>query len=50
MRQIDVETYKRAVQLSGFVGTRAEMDRAVDLGNAVKGVRSVANDLRLKSE
>ena len=48
--QINVETYKRVVQLSGFVKTRADMDKAVDLAGGVQGVRSVANDLRLRSE
>lgn len=46
--QINVETYKSVVQLSGFVTTGAEMDKAVDLAREVKGVRSVKNDIRLK--
>jgi osmotically-inducible protein OsmY len=49
LKQIDVETYKHMVQLSGFVGTRAEMDKAVDLAHGVEGVRTVKNDMRLKS-
>lgn len=48
--QINVETYKQVVQLSGFVGTRAEMDKAVDLAHGIEGVRSVKNDIRLKSQ
>ncbi len=46
--QINVETYKNVVQLSGFVSTRAEMNKAVDVASAVPGVRSVRNDMRLK--
>lgn len=46
--QINVETYKNVVQLSGFVSTRAEMKKAVDVASAVPGVRSVKNDMRLK--
>lgn len=47
--QIHVETYKRVVSLSGFVKTPAEIDKAADLANAVQGVRSVSNNLRVKS-
>lgn len=46
--QINVETYKNVVQLSGFVSTGAEMIKAVDVAGAVQGVRSVKNDMRLR--
>jgi hyperosmotically inducible protein len=46
--QINVETYKNAVQLSGFVASNAEMTKAVEIARSVTGVRSVQNDLRLK--
>lgn len=46
--QINVETYKNVVQLSGFVNTGADMNKAVDVARSVKGVVSVKNDLRLK--
>jgi hyperosmotically inducible protein len=46
--QINVETYRNVVQLSGFVGTGANMDKAVHLAGAVKGVSSVRNDMRLR--
>lgn len=45
---IKVETFKGIVQLSGFVSTRAEADRAVALAQGVTGVQSVKNDMRLK--
>ena len=45
---INVETYRNVVQLSGFVSTGANMDKAVHLANAVKGVSSVRNDMRLR--
>lgn len=48
-RTIDpIETYRNVVQLSGFVSTGANMDKAVHLAGAVKGVNSVRNDLRLR--
>ena len=45
--QIHVETYKNVVQLSGFVNTRADMDKAVEVARTVGGVSSVKNDMRL---
>lgn len=46
--QINVETFKGVVQLSGFVSTRADIDRAVEIARSVKGVESVKNDMRLR--
>lgn len=46
--EIKVETYKGVVQLSGFVGTQADIDRAVEVARGVNGVVSVKNDMRLK--
>jgi osmotically-inducible protein OsmY len=46
--QINVETFKAVVQLSGFVSTRADMDKAIEVARKVKGVESVKNDMRLK--
>ena len=43
-----VETFKGAVQLSGFVGTQADINKAVAVTQAISGVRSVKNDMRLK--
>lgn len=46
--EVNVETFKGEVQLSGFIGSKEEMDRAVELARSVKGVESVKNDMRLK--
>jgi osmotically-inducible protein OsmY len=46
--EINVETFKGRVQLSGFVSSRASVDRAVAVAQGVKGVTSVANDMRVK--
>ena len=46
--EINVETFKGRVQLSGFVRDRASVDRAVQVAQAVGGVTSVANDMRVK--
>ena len=46
--EINVETFKGRVQLSGFVGSSASMERAVAVASGVGGVSSVGNDMRLK--
>lgn len=46
--EINVETFKGAVQLSGFVSKPENMATAVAVARGVKGVQSVKNDMRLK--
>lgn len=46
--EINVETFKGSVQLSGFVGSPADISQAVALAHGVKGVTAVKNDMRLK--
>ncbi len=46
--EINVETFKGTVQLSGFVSSRVDINKAVDVARGVKGVTSVKNDMRLK--
>ncbi len=46
--EVNVETFKGVVQLSGFVSSESSMYRAVQLAGGVKGVASVRNDMRLK--
>lgn len=46
--EINVETYKGVVQLSGFVNSQADISKAVSLARSVKGVTGVKNDMRLK--
>ena len=46
--EINVETFKGTVQLSGFVTSRADIDRAVQVAGRVAGVKSVKNDMRIK--
>lgn len=47
-RNIDVETYKGVVSLSGFVDTRTEAERAVVLAQKVDGVKSVKDDMHVR--
>jgi len=42
--QVQVETFKGTVQLSGFVDSRESAQRAVEIARGVKGVQSVKND------
>jgi osmotically-inducible protein OsmY len=46
--EINVETFKGVVQLSGFVNSQADINKAVEVARRVKGVKSVKNDMRLK--
>jgi len=47
--EINVETYKGVVQLSGFVSSESDISKAVDLARKVNGVKSVKNDMHLKT-
>ncbi len=47
-REINVETFKGVVQLSGFVSSEADAQKAVEVTRGVKGVMSVKNDMRIK--
>jgi osmotically-inducible protein OsmY len=46
--EINVETFKGVVQLSGFTSSQAAQDKAVQVARGVCGVKSVKNDMRLK--
>ena len=46
--EINVETFKGVVQLSGFVSSAANETKAVQVARSVGGVKSVKNDMRLK--
>ena len=48
--EINVETYKGIVQLTGFVRSRADIDKAVAVAKGVKGVTSVKNDMIVKGQ
>jgi len=43
--EINVETFKGIVQLSGFVRSQDNMDKAVEVARGVPGVKSVKNDM-----
>lgn len=46
--EINVETFKGKVQLSGFVNSAQDVNKAVAVARTVKGVESVKNDMRVK--
>jgi hyperosmotically inducible protein len=46
--EINVETFKGVVQLSGFVSSQAAATKAVEVTRVVGGVKSVKNDMRIK--
>jgi hypothetical protein len=46
--EINVETFKGIVQLSGFVGSKTDINKAVEITHRINGVKSVTNSMRLK--
>ena len=46
--EINVETFDGVVQLSGFVSTQVEINRAVQMTRTIQGVKSVKSDMQLK--
>jgi hyperosmotically inducible periplasmic protein len=46
---INIETYRGVVQLTGFVDSRDQAAKAEAAAKKVDGVRSVRNDVRIKS-
>jgi len=46
--QINVETFKGEVQLSGFVDSAQSVKRAGEVARSVKGAKSVKNNLIVK--
>jgi osmotically-inducible protein OsmY len=47
-REISVETFKGVVQLSGFVSSSAEKEKAGEIARNVKGVTGVRNNIVVK--
>jgi osmotically-inducible protein OsmY len=47
---VSVETYRGAVQLSGFVNSEVQIQKAVAVTRSVSGVQSVKNDLHVKPQ
>ena len=46
--EINVETFKGVVQLSGFVSSSASVNKAIEVTRGVAGVKSVKNSMQLK--
>jgi len=46
--EVNVENFKGVVQLSGFVGSQENIDKAVAIARGVPGVTSVKNAMRRK--
>lgn len=46
--EINVETFKGIVQLSGFVSSQADISKAVEIAKKVDNVKSVKNSMRVK--
>ena len=48
--QIDVETFRGDVLLSGFVDSQDQINKAVEVAKSVDGVKAVKNSLIVKKE
>lgn len=48
--QVNVDTYQGTVQLSGFVDTAEQRQRAEQIARGVKGVATVQNNLNVRPE
>lgn len=46
--EINVETFKGVVQLSGFVSSSTSINKAIEVTKGVAGVKSVKNSMQLK--
>jgi osmotically-inducible protein OsmY len=46
--EVNVETFKGVVQLSGFVSSQTAAHKADEIARTVSGVKSVKNDMRIK--
>lgn len=46
--EVNVEAFNGVVQLSGFVNSQANIQRAVAVAGEVGGVKTVKNDMQLK--
>jgi osmotically-inducible protein OsmY len=45
---VNVDTFKGTVQLSGFVNTKEQKNRAGELARAVDGIKDVENNITIK--
>lgn len=45
---ISVETFKCSVQQGGFVNFQAAANKAVELANGVRGLKSIKSDMLIK--
>ena len=48
-RDVQVETFRGTVQLSGFVDSNMQKDRAAEVARSIPGVRDVKNNLIVKT-
>ncbi len=46
--EINVETFKGSVQLSGFVNSQADINTAIRITRNIEGVRNVRNAMQVK--
>jgi osmotically-inducible protein OsmY len=48
--QVNVDVYRGTCQLSGFVDTQSQKDKAGDIAKGVQGVTSVDNNITVRNQ
>ncbi|WP_140921098.1 BON domain-containing protein [Limnobaculum xujianqingii] len=46
--EINVETFKGNVQLSGFVNSKNDIYKAIDITSKISGVKTIKDDMQMK--
>jgi osmotically-inducible protein OsmY len=48
LRDLNIDTFKGTVQISGFVDNQEQLNRALELARSQKGVKAVVNKMQIK--
>ena len=46
---INVRTQKGVVELSGYVNSRDDMDKAIEVARKIEGIKSIKNDMQIQA-
>ena len=46
---INVRTQKGIVELSGYVNSRDDMDKAIEVARRVSGIKAIKNDMQIRA-
>ncbi|MEK7778722.1 MAG: BON domain-containing protein [Pseudomonadota bacterium] len=46
---MNVRTQKGIVELSGYVNSRDDMDKAIEVARRISGIKSIKNDMQIRA-